>query len=222
MKQLPFRSNASFVTGIWVVQEHENAIMRLWMSTVTGKEVFYIGEEEKASLYNISTAASFMSYKDKTHAYEVEIHTESLMHYIFTISFFVDGKLEGTFKTKTDINTGNIEVVPNEDTASVRTRMHERFLHEGIVQLRSYDLLDAEASFKKALQIKPKSAEVFFHLACIASLNEEVNRSFAHLNKAIEYNLKGRDRLKYEDALAYIRVLPEFDDLIKPLDSKKE
>lgn len=84
-------------------------------------------------------------------------------------------------------------------------------LRSGTAKFRNYDLPGALADFLEALQEEPENPAVHFNLACTYSLMED-RRAFTHLEKAVALGLEDRSVIRVHDALAWLRVQPEFDD----------
>ena len=85
----------------------------------------------------------------------------------------------------------------------------------GIEKYKDYDYQGAIEDFNKALILEPEDNAIHFNLACAYSINEDSDKAFYHLNKAIDCGYNDMDKLKIHEALAYIRTLPEYDDWIK-------
>ena len=86
------------------------------------------------------------------------------------------------------------------------------YKNSGISKFKDYEYEAAIEDFRKALEIDARDISVHFNIACAYSLTEEKEKSFFHLNKAVEYGFKDFERIKTHDALAYIRIQPEFDE----------
>lgn len=84
-------------------------------------------------------------------------------------------------------------------------------LRSGTAKFRNYDLPGALADFLEALREEPDNPAVHFNLACTYSLLED-SRAFAHLEKAVALGLEDRSVIRVHDALAWLRVQPEFED----------
>jgi TM2 domain-containing membrane protein YozV len=104
-----------------------------------------------------------------------------------------------------------------------------QFKISGINKYKEYDYDGAIEDFLKALEIDPKDIALHFNLACAYSLNEDAQKSFFHLDKAISYGFNDFKRIKEHDALAYLRIQPGFEDfekngfrLVPSLDAPKE
>ena len=89
------------------------------------------------------------------------------------------------------------------------------FKLSGIEKYKDYDFNGAIADFKKALAIDASDVAVHFNMACAYSINEEPDNSFFHLSKAVEYGFSDFEKIKSHDALAYLRIQPEFEDFVK-------
>lgn len=81
----------------------------------------------------------------------------------------------------------------------------------GIKKFKEFDYDGAIADFEKALQIDAKDIALHFNLACAYSLNENPPKSFFHLDKAVSLGFKDFQRIKQHDALAYLRIQPDFE-----------
>jgi len=83
---------------------------------------------------------------------------------------------------------------------------------EGIQKYKDYDYKGAIKEFEKALQVDERDIAVHFNLACAYSLEEKSQKAFYHLDKAVEYGFQDFEKIREHDALAYLRIQPEFDD----------
>ena len=92
-----------------------------------------------------------------------------------------------------------------------RLSLHKR---KGIDKFRNYDYEGAIEDFLSALDIKFEDPSTHFNLACSHSIMENADRSFYHLEKAIEYGFTDLKKIHHHDALAYIRSLEDFDDFV--------
>ncbi len=81
----------------------------------------------------------------------------------------------------------------------------------GIRKYKDYDYDGAIVDFQKALEIEPKDVAVHFNLACAYSLNENTEKAFYHLDKAVELGFDDFQRIREHDALAYLRIQPTFE-----------
>lgn len=85
------------------------------------------------------------------------------------------------------------------------------FKKEGIKNFKEYNTKGAIDNFKKGLEILPQDKSLHFNIACAYSLEEKAFEAFYHLDRAFAFGFNERDKIISHEALAYIRVLPEFD-----------
>ncbi|MFN7118144.1 MAG: NINE protein [Saprospiraceae bacterium] len=87
--------------------------------------------------------------------------------------------------------------------------------NSGIRKFRDFDYDGAIEDFQKALKLDPRDIAVHFNLACAYSLNEKPEQAFYHLDKAVELGFNDFKRIKNHDALAYLRIQPDFEEFEK-------
>lgn len=97
-----------------------------------------------------------------------------------------------------------------KQSAYTRPTQSNPYKDEGTKLYREYDFKGAIASYQKALQVAPNDSIVHFNLACLYSLNEEVQQSFYHLEQAVSNGFDLLDKIKTHGHLAYLRTQPEF------------
>ena len=83
---------------------------------------------------------------------------------------------------------------------------------KGIERYKDFDYAGAIEEFNKALEIEERDIAVHFNLACAYSLEEQAEKSFYHLDKAVEFGFQDFKRIKDHDALAFLRIQDGFDD----------
>lgn len=81
----------------------------------------------------------------------------------------------------------------------------------GIQKFKDYDYEGAIEEFQKAIELSPEDITLHFNLACSYSLTEQTEKSFYHLDKAVELGFNDFNKIKTHDALAFIRIQPEFE-----------
>lgn len=86
------------------------------------------------------------------------------------------------------------------------------YKNSGIRKYKEYDYDGAIADFQRALEIDDKDVAVHFNIACAYSLNENVEKAFYHLDRAVALGFNDFKRIKEHDALAYIRIQDQFDE----------
>jgi TM2 domain-containing membrane protein YozV len=85
----------------------------------------------------------------------------------------------------------------------------------GIEKYKEYDYTGAIEDFSKALELDEKDIATHFNIACAYSLNEKVEKSFFHLDRAVALGFNDFSRIKEHDALAFIRIQDEFEEFEK-------
>jgi len=83
--------------------------------------------------------------------------------------------------------------------------------NSGLAKFKEYDYDGAIEDFEKALIISPDDIALHFNLSAAYSLTEEKEKSFKHLDRAVSLGFKDFDRIDSHDALAYLRIQPEYD-----------
>lgn len=81
----------------------------------------------------------------------------------------------------------------------------------GVRKYKDYDYDGAIEDFNKALDIEPNDVATHFNLACAYSLNERPEKAFFHLSQAVANGFNDFQRIKEHDALAFLRIQPEFE-----------
>ena len=85
----------------------------------------------------------------------------------------------------------------------------------GIEKFRSFDYLGAIEAFQKSLQNNYESPSTHFNLACAYSMLELPKDSYFHLEKAVEFGFDAFEKIESHQALAYLRIQPDFNSFIK-------
>ena len=65
------------------------------------------------------------------------------------------------------------------------------------------------------MTVDAQDVATHFNLACAYSLNEQADKSFFHLDKAVTYGFSDFPKIKEHDALAFIRIQDEFETFEK-------
>ena len=86
------------------------------------------------------------------------------------------------------------------------------YKQSGITKFKEYDYSGAIEDFVKSLEIAPEDIATHFNIACAYSLNENADKAFEHLDKAVRLGFKEFKKIKEHDALAYLRIQDEFED----------
>jgi len=85
---------------------------------------------------------------------------------------------------------------------------------KGLAKLQEYDLDDAIAEFKKALDLDVEDPEIYFHMACACSVQENTADGFECLKKAVGYGLQQQEMILNHDMLAFLRMHIAFEDFL--------
>ena len=106
---------------------------------------------------------------------------------------------------------------PERRTGNKQPRFQKVNPHkqEGIKLFKEYDYPGAIEQFQKALEIDPSDQAVHFNLACAYSLMEDTQNALYHLDRLSATKFEHLDRIKTHDALAYLRIQPEFEQFEK-------
>jgi len=83
--------------------------------------------------------------------------------------------------------------------------------NSGLAKFKEYDYDGAIEDFQKALTISPDDIAIHFNLSAAYSLTENPESSFFHLDKAVKLGFKDYDKIATHDALAFLRIQPEFE-----------
>jgi tetratricopeptide (TPR) repeat protein len=100
---------------------------------------------------------------------------------------------------------------PQQQRSQSSTAQKEALKQSGLKRYKEYDYAGAIEDFGKALAADPKDVAVHWNLTCLYSLTEQKELAFYHLQKAVEMGFSDYEKVKTHEALAYLRVQPEFD-----------
>ncbi|CAH0999078.1 hypothetical protein LEM8419_00373 [Neolewinella maritima] len=85
----------------------------------------------------------------------------------------------------------------------------------GVRYFREYEYEEAIASFQRALEKNPRDVASHFNIACAYSVEEEADRAFYHLDRAVALGFDDFERIRTHDSLAYLRVQRAFPDFAR-------
>ena len=97
----------------------------------------------------------------------------------------------------------------------ITQRKPNPFKASGMKKYKEFDVDGAIEDFKQALEIDPSDIATNFNIACAYSLNEEKEKAYAHLTRAVQLGFKDFQKIKSHDDLAYVRIQPEFESFEK-------
>lgn len=100
-------------------------------------------------------------------------------------------------------------------TAQSSASQKESLKQSALAKFKDFDYQGATDDFGMALAIDPSDVAVHWNLSCCYSLMEQKELAFYHLQKATELGFKDYDKIKTHDALAFLRVQPEFENFAR-------
>ncbi|MDQ3015845.1 MAG: NINE protein [Bacteroidota bacterium] len=98
------------------------------------------------------------------------------------------------------------------NTQSTGKEIQNPYKINGIKKYKEFDLEGAIEDFKKGLEIHPKDISLHFNIACAYSLTEQVDKAYAHLDKAVSFGFTDFEKIKTHDDLAYVRIQDRFEE----------
>ncbi len=102
--------------------------------------------------------------------------------------------------------------VAQQRERKMKTQRRNPFKLSGQKKLKEYDLEGAIKDFKRSVDINPDDPEVHYLLASAYSLNENADKAFVHLSTAVAQGFKDYEKIKTDDALAFVRIHEDFED----------
>lgn len=106
---------------------------------------------------------------------------------------------------------GRIPAGPRNAQTSAKD-LQNQYKVTGIKKYKEFDLEGAIDDFKKGLEIHPNDISLHFNLACAYSLTEQVDKAYAHLDKAVSLGFNDFEKIKTHDDLAYVRIQDRFEE----------
>ncbi|MBB4080111.1 tetratricopeptide (TPR) repeat protein [Lewinella aquimaris] len=101
---------------------------------------------------------------------------------------------------------------PARAAKSVRRDPGRSDRETGVRHFREYEYEEAIAAFQRALEKNPRDVASHFNIACAYSVEEEADRAFYHLDRAVALGFDDFDRIRTHDSLAYLRIQRAFPD----------
>ena len=80
----------------------------------------------------------------------------------------------------------------------------------GVKYFKDFEYDRAILAFNRALELNPRDMASHWNIACAYSCEEDAEKAFHHLDRAVALGFKDTDRIRRHDALAYLRIQPEF------------
>lgn len=82
----------------------------------------------------------------------------------------------------------------------------------GLRYFKDFEYDRAIVAFKKATELNPRDVASHFNLAASYSCEEEADKAFYHLDRAVGLGFEDFERIRAHDSFAYLRVQPTFAD----------
>lgn len=138
-----------------------------------------------------------------------------------TVRYVLTSKADPSYQVYLDLRRNgelikrNISVPSRgNDSPKPRRPRNNQAKRDGLAKLREYELKEALADFKKALEVDPHDSEIYFHMACAYSILEKTEAGFEALKKAKELGLKDDDTILKHDMLAFLRIQDAFEGFL--------
>lgn len=81
----------------------------------------------------------------------------------------------------------------------------------GLRYFRDFEYDRAIIAFERALQKNPRDVASHFNIACSYSCEEEADKAFYHLDRAVALGFTDFERVRTHDSLAFLRVQPGYE-----------
>lgn len=104
------------------------------------------------------------------------------------------------------------EFVPAIKRSGLQGTKLKALIQSGKKHYEEFDFFEAIAQWERALEVSPKNAAIHYNLACAYSLTEQAKSAFSHLSQAIKFGFSDFDKMKKQDALAFLRIQPEYEN----------
>ena len=85
----------------------------------------------------------------------------------------------------------------------------------GVRAFKEYEYEEAIEAFQRALEKNPRDVASHFNIACAYSVEEEPDRAFYHLDRAVALGFDDFERIRTHDSLAYLRVQSAYPDFAR-------
>lgn len=95
-------------------------------------------------------------------------------------------------------------------TTQTRKPRHNPYKASGVEKYKDYDYSGAIEDFTKALEIDERDVATHFNIACAYSLNENVEKAFYHLDRAVALGFNDFPKIREHDAFAFLRIQDQF------------
>ncbi len=90
-----------------------------------------------------------------------------------------------------------------------------KFKIDGLKELKEYDTIEALELLTKGIAFDRSDPEIYFHMACCHSINENLSEGFECLRLAVAHKYNNHDAILEHDMLSFIRTHNGFEDFKK-------
>lgn len=116
-----------------------------------------------------------------------------------------------TKKSTPKRSTKNRRGVSNQRPAKRSAQRKNPDRVAGIAYFKDFDYENAITAFERSLSAAPGDVATHWNLACCYSLTEDTDKALYHLDRAVALGFGDTERIESHDALAYLRIQPEFE-----------
>ncbi len=108
-----------------------------------------------------------------------------------------------------------MKATPYDPPKPTSSLSKEGLKESGLKKYKEFDFEGAIEDFGKALAVDNNDVAVHWNLSCLYSLCEQKELAFYHLQRTVELGFKDYEKIKTHDALAFLRVQPEFEEFAR-------
>ncbi len=109
-------------------------------------------------------------------------------------------------KAKERFNQRTEDPAPNRQHPTARRDPGRADRERGVHYFKDYEYQRSIESFQQALGKNSRDVASHFNIACAYSVEEEADRAFYHLDRAVALGFDDFERIKTHDSLAYLRI----------------
>ncbi|MEL6670343.1 MAG: NINE protein [Bacteroidota bacterium] len=116
----------------------------------------------------------------------------------------------GKNRTTTSRRRSRPEATPTPSVPKRQRAKIQADLEEGIRFFKDYEFDRAITSFNRVLEIDASNVAAHFNIACAYSSEEQADKAFYHIDRAVALGFEDFERIRTHDSLAYLRIQDEF------------
>ena len=132
--------------------------------------------------------------------------------YILTTKISSKTQLLADHEILIDLKRDGVLIKENLLVHFTRKQKKENNKHKiaGIKHLSNYEIQEAIKAFKRGLAVDQNDPEIYFHLACCHSLEEQTKEAFEYIRLAVDNQLNDREMILHHEMLAFVRIQDGF------------